>query len=314
MEKVYPITGHVIDSTSEKGIPKLRIEAWDKDLEIDDLLGSARTDEHGRFTLSFDDKYYQEICVDRKPDVYFKVFYQSILGKFIARFQGLLRSQNQGTLIKSTEDSVLWNVATGKVTISIPVSMEKDKRKQSFFPSSLISVICAVLIGIIALGITILFHITYDFPDNEVLKLKYMEYFIGIYKTIFVSFLVTLLVALLPQVYSEKKDRFEQLKESRRAYSEAKTAVIYLPYKLSEMDYLSSASALEAAHVKLHMALTYPELEIHLSRLGHTETPEEWGEKVYDKLVAMKEIIKDKSKEWDEMKRSARLEAFKTLL
>lgn len=78
-----------------------------------------------------------------------------------------------------------------------------------------------------------------------------MNYYLGIYKTIFVSFLVTLLVALLPQVYTEKKDRFERLKESRLAYSEAKTAVIYLPYKLSEMNYLQGASALEVAHVKL---------------------------------------------------------------
>ncbi|NOG83814.1 MAG: hypothetical protein EX341_09255 [Candidatus Scalindua sp. SCAELEC01] len=64
------------------------------------------------------------------------------------------------------------------------------------------------MVGIIVLGFTIGFHITYDFPDDKDLKLKYMNDFIGIYKTMFVSFLVTLLVALLPQVYTEKKDRF----------------------------------------------------------------------------------------------------------
>lgn len=195
---------------------------------------------------------------------------------------------------------------------------EKKKEKARFFifQNSLILCIIVgiVLVGLVALGFTIVFHITYDFPDDEVLKLKYMNYFLGIYKTIFVSFLVTLLVALLPQVYTEKKDSFERLKESRRAYSKAKTAVIYLPYKLSEMNYLQGASALEVAHVKLHMALTYPELKIHLSRLGHSETPEDWGRKVYDKLVKMKELLKEKCEEWDNMKRKARLEAFKELL
>lgn len=196
-------------------------------------------------------------------------------------------------------------------------SGEKKERERFFiFQNSLIlSVIMGIgFVWLMALGITVFYHITYDFPDDEVLKLEYMNYFLGIYKTIFVSFLVTLLVALLPQVYTEKKDSFERLKESRRAYSEAKTAVIYLPYKLSEMNYLQGASALEVAHVKLHMALTYPELETHLSRLGHTETPRAWGKNVYDKLVKMKELLKEKCEEWDNMKRKARLEAFKELL
>lgn len=192
----------------------------------------------------------------------------------------------------------------------------KKRERFSVFQNSLILsiILGTALVGLMALGITVFYHITYDFPVDEVLKLEYMNYFLGIYKTIFVSFLVTLLIALLPQVYTEKKDRFERLKESRRAYSEAKTAVIYLPYKLSEMNYLQGASALEVAHVKLHMALTYPELKIHLSRLGHSETPEEWGRKVYDKLFKMKEILKLKCEDWDNMKRTARLEAFKELL
>lgn len=73
---------------------------------------------------------------------------------------------------------------------------KKEKRRLSFFQFSLISSIIwgIVLVGLITLGFTIGFHITYDFPDDEVFKLKYMNYFLGIYKTIFVSFLVTLLV------------------------------------------------------------------------------------------------------------------------
>ncbi len=191
--------------------------------------------------------------------------------------------------------------------------IKQVKRWASFFQNSLISIVVIlgiVFVALIASGITVVFHITYDFPDDEALKLKHMEYFFGIYKTIVVSFFVTLFVALLPLVYTEKKDRFERLKESRRAYSEAKTAVIYMPYKLSEMTYLEGVSALEEAHVKLHMAQTYPELAIHLYRLGHSETPKVWAKNVYDKLVTMKKVLRDKSKEWDDMKRTIRLETF----
>lgn len=141
--------------------------------------------------------------------------------------------------------------------------IKKERGRFSIFQDSLFLsiILCTASVALLALVITVVFHITYDFPDDKVLKLKYMNYFLGIYKTIFVSFLATLLVALLPQVYTEKKDSFERLKESRRAYSEEKTAVIYLPYKLSEMNYLQGASALEVAHIKLHMAPTYPELK-----------------------------------------------------
>jgi hypothetical protein len=104
-KKTFSINGHVVNTQTKKGISGLRVEAWDKDLAIDDLLGTAKTDKNGRFTLSFNETYYQEICFDRKPDVYFKVFHK-------------------GKLIKSTEDSVLWNVKAGETTINITVSIE----------------------------------------------------------------------------------------------------------------------------------------------------------------------------------------------
>jgi hypothetical protein len=109
-KRKYNIQGTVSGKHDGRGIPNLRVEAWDKDLVIDDLLGVAKTDENGRFTISFTETYYQEICVDRKPDVYFKVFYE-------------------GKLIKSTEDSVLWNVETWETKINIPVSIERPQEQ-----------------------------------------------------------------------------------------------------------------------------------------------------------------------------------------
>jgi hypothetical protein len=110
VKRKYNMQGTVSSERDGRGVPNLKVEAWDKDLLIDDLLGTAKTDEDGRFTLSFDKTYYQEICIDRKPDIYFKVFYE-------------------GKLIKSTEDSVLWNVEAGEVTIDIPVSIEPTQQR-----------------------------------------------------------------------------------------------------------------------------------------------------------------------------------------
>lgn len=89
--KTFRISGSVIGRTTRQGVAGLRVEAWDKDLILDDLVGSDVTKADGTFQLSFDESYFREVFLDRQPDLYFKIY-------------------NQEELIKSTEDSVLWNV------------------------------------------------------------------------------------------------------------------------------------------------------------------------------------------------------------
>jgi plastocyanin len=67
------------------------VEAWDKDLIVDDHLGSATTISDGSFAITFDEDTFRDIFLDKWPDIYFKVFCA-------------------GDLIVSTEGSVLWNV------------------------------------------------------------------------------------------------------------------------------------------------------------------------------------------------------------
>jgi len=86
------------------------VEAWDKDPVYDDLVGSVMTDEEGSFRMEFDDAYFRELFVDHHPDLYFLVF----LGD---------------DLVKSTEDSILWNVAVGSTKIEIGVDLPAVVKK-----------------------------------------------------------------------------------------------------------------------------------------------------------------------------------------
>lgn len=72
--KTFRIIGHIIDRKTHQGVPGLQVEAWDKDLLIDDLIGSAVTDARGALEINFDTSYFRELFLDRKPDLYFKVF------------------------------------------------------------------------------------------------------------------------------------------------------------------------------------------------------------------------------------------------
>jgi hypothetical protein len=96
----FRIRGLVVDSKTRRGIEGLRVEAWDKDLLIDDLVGSGITGDKGSFSLDFGVDYSSELFFDRSPDLFFKVF-------------------RDDTLIKSTPDSVLWNTSADPAEIVI---------------------------------------------------------------------------------------------------------------------------------------------------------------------------------------------------
>jgi hypothetical protein len=91
MMKTFRIFGRIVNIITRRGIKDLRIEAWDKDLVVKDLVGSAKTGEEGFFQIQFDELHFKKLFLDRQPDLFLKIF--------------------RGTrLIKSTEDFALWNV------------------------------------------------------------------------------------------------------------------------------------------------------------------------------------------------------------
>ena len=102
----YFIKGSVVNLKG-LAIPNLTIEAWDKDLLIDDYLGSAISDQQGRFSIIFDSDRFREWFFDRRPDVFFRIYHQ-------------------GDLVHDSRDDVICNVAD-KLAVEIKIDWEHDQ-------------------------------------------------------------------------------------------------------------------------------------------------------------------------------------------
>jgi hypothetical protein len=106
-KRTIKILGKLTDANKQP-IAKLRVEAWDKDMLIDDFVGEAVSDEQGAFTISFTPSRYKELFLDRDPDIYFKIY-------------------DGDAFVCSTENSVLWNIKTETVVKEIVIERENDK-------------------------------------------------------------------------------------------------------------------------------------------------------------------------------------------
>ena len=74
-DQIFHITGRIIDRQTRLGLARLRVEAWDKDQQLDDRLGWAVTDGEGVFRITFaESPTFMDALQDRLPDVYFKIF------------------------------------------------------------------------------------------------------------------------------------------------------------------------------------------------------------------------------------------------
>lgn len=102
--KKFKISGEVIDPKTNKGVGRLRVEAWDLDKKYHDLLGVDTTSGEGQFQITFDESYFREFAPGKAPDLFFKVY-------------------RGNRLIKSTEDSVIWDAKT-KTKLSIEIDTQ----------------------------------------------------------------------------------------------------------------------------------------------------------------------------------------------
>jgi hypothetical protein len=133
-------------------------------------------------------------------------------------------------------------------------------------------------------------------PADSELRLKYMQFYHDAFRTLLVSFLVAVLVVVIPHSLNEAKYKFERLRESRLAYSQAHTGFTYLEYRLAVLDYGAAIALIEDIHVKKHMAETYDELAAHLRRKG--EAVKDWSDRIAGKLDRLTKEIGSDYERW----------------
>jgi hypothetical protein len=69
----FMVSGRVCEEESGQGVPGLIVKAYDKDLLFDDRLGSALTDEEGKFSLFYSRRDFADLFESR-PDIYLAVY------------------------------------------------------------------------------------------------------------------------------------------------------------------------------------------------------------------------------------------------
>lgn len=110
--KAVHISGRVLDQESRRGAAGLRVEAWDKDMICDDVIGHALTDELGAFQIELDELYLKELFLERRPELLFKVF-------------------RDETLLSAPGESVSWNPDIAETEIIIEVVTSTPKEHES---------------------------------------------------------------------------------------------------------------------------------------------------------------------------------------
>jgi hypothetical protein len=94
------ISGRVQDRQTRRELAGLQVEAWDKDMAHNELLGRAVTDTAGRFAISFRQADSQDASQDQRLDVFFRVFHED-------------------TMVQSIDDALLWHLEAGEHKVTI---------------------------------------------------------------------------------------------------------------------------------------------------------------------------------------------------
>lgn len=163
--------------------------------------------------------------------------------------------------------------------------------------------IAKVILGLVifAIGFTaaVFFWLNTQFSppeQNEKLNVKYLEHYVAAFQILAVGIFAAIVTVVIPLLMPEARDRFERFKESRKAYSKAKTAVIYLPVKVANAADMKEAVILvEEAHRQLHFAETFEKEIIEKGYLAWFECPYLWTIYNYWQIEAVVKVLRRSS-------------------
>jgi hypothetical protein len=136
-------------------------------------------------------------------------------------------------------------------------------------------------------------------------RLAYSRLYLEAFKVIVVSFFVALLGILIPARIREVRYNFEKLKESRIAYSLAKTGVTYLPLRMCNLTFAEASTLIQEVHFQKHQAELYKELKQHVAHLQVSKR--RWSDEMFVRLVDYGEVLEAHSAIWDSSTLSERL-------
>ena len=147
----------------------------------------------------------------------------------------------------------------------------------------------------------------FPLPSDFALRVKYLEQYISLLQVIVVGFVVALVSVIIPMTLPEARDRFERFKESREAYSRAKTAVIYLPDRVASLDREKAFRLVEKTHRELHLAETFQDLIIGKNYLKWFANPELWVSYNYLQILAVAKTLHEF--DWGKTEKRSRLKS-----
>jgi len=153
----------------------------------------------------------------------------------------------------------------------------------------------------------ILFALWRERNSSPAERLEYSKLYLEAFKVITISFFVALLGILIPASLREARYRFQKMKESRIAYSKAKTGVAYLPLQLCSLGFIEAAALIQQVHFEKHQAELYEQdLKKYVKHLG--VDPQQWGAAHYDRLSAYRTVLEDHVSDWDSSTSSERIQ------
>lgn len=162
-------------------------------------------------------------------------------------------------------------------------------------------VLWAFVITILLLVLVTIASFSSDLPATAETRLEYLKFILDIYKAIGLGFLITLLVALVPQILPETKYEFEVVKEGREIFSKAKTGIEYMPYNLALLDFKAAIEHIEMIHQLKHLADAY---------LDENEKAGNWRYDPYEKIVSIREVVTNSADKWDKLSRVGKMNLF----